>query len=309
VQRFALLVFAVVCGCALLAATPAPSILGTPVLIVYPFSVNGGDVSREAGSRLAVTIASRIADLGGVGVRPAPAGIDRQQYLDSAHHEGADYYITGFVTPLGDGVSVVEQLVSTQTGIVVYSNTAQLRTYADAASQGDVLRDALLRHQTRNLGAYAAPPPPLNTPTPQPTSGAAQANLSRLFGRKQRTAATPTPAASAALAIATAAASPAAAFAPSAVPTAKTVAALPPGLDYGVLAIGGTAADELRAFTGAAIRNDIIASHRRATQLAGTPQTKRRPSPRSNCWPTTARATSCTARPLPTMRAAIGRRR
>jgi TolB-like protein len=273
VQRFVVLGLAFLCGCALLAAAPAPSILGTPIVIVYPFTVNGGDVSKEAGSRLAVTIATQIANLGGVDVRPAPAGTERQNYLDAAHHEGADYYIAGYVTPLGDGVSVVEQLVSTTTGIVVYSNTAQVRTYADAAGQGDVLRDAVLRHQTRNLGAYAAPPPPDNTPAPTATAGTgAQANLGRLFGHKQRTSSAASPAPSSTpTAVALAAPSPAAAPLPSA--TAQAVAAVAHGPDFGVLSIGGTAAGELRSFTGAAIRNDIIASHRRAMQLDGTPQT------------------------------------
>jgi TolB-like protein len=273
VRRFLL---AVLAAFTLLAATPAPSILGTPVLIVYPFSANGGDISKEAGSRLAVAIATRIANLGGVDVKPAAPGVDRQDYLESAHHDGADYYIAGYVTPLGDGVSLVEQLVSTQTGIVVYSNTAQVRTFEEAGSQGDVLRDALLRHQTRNLGAYAAPPPPADTPTPTPAPGsAAQANLGRLFGRKQQRAAAASPSASpnpspAAAAIARAAATPAAATPapPAASPT--QVAAVPRGSDYSVLAIGGPAEGDQRSFTGAAIRNDMIANHRRVADAGAT---------------------------------------
>lgn len=260
--------FAVLLAFTLLAAAPATSILAAPNLVVYPFSANGSDVSKEAGSRLAITIATQIANLGGVNVRPATPGVDRQNYLDAARSAGADYYIAGYVTPLGDGVSVVEQLVSTQTGIVVYSNTAQVRTYGDAAGQGDVLREALLRHQTRNLGAYAAAPPPATTPAPAPAPGtAAQANLGRLFGRKQHNATSPTPAAKAT-------ASPLASSAPAvaratALPAPTPVTSGSPGRGggYGVLAIGGSAADERRSFTGAAIRNDIIANHRR---VAGT---------------------------------------
>jgi len=165
----------------LLAAAPPASILATPVLIVYPFSANGSDVSKEAGSRLAITIATQIANLGGVTVKPATPGVERQNYLDAARSAGADYYIAGFATPLGDGVSVVEQLVSSQTGIIVFSNTAQVRTYGDAAGQGDVLREALLHHQMRNLGAYAAPPPSANTPTTAAAPGFASS--SRLSAR------------------------------------------------------------------------------------------------------------------------------
>ncbi len=258
----------ILCAVALLAAGPGASILGTPVLIVYPFSA-GGDVSKEAGSRLAVTIATQIANLGGVDVKPAPAGVERPNYLDEAHRQGADYYIAGYITPLGDGVSLVEQLVSTQTGIVVYSNTAQVRTYADAAGQGDVLREALLRHQSRNLGAYAAPPPPAASATPVPAaSGAGQANIGRLFSRKNRGAASaePSPAASPpAEPPVTAAASPAPALPAAASPAPALPAAVATarhGDDFGVLAIGGPAETERRSFTGAAIRNDMIANHR-----------------------------------------------
>jgi hypothetical protein len=196
----------------------------------------------------------------------------------------------------------------------VYSNTAQVRTFADAVGQGDVLRDALLRHQSRNLGAYAAPPPPANTPSPTPAPGsAAQANLGRLFGHKQKRGAAPanspspsatttlpptvartngTPAPSSTLAppapvahtvpaahpTSAAASSPAAVAAtPSPVAVAAaaspaTVAAVQRGSGYGILAIGGPAEDDRRSFTGAALRNDMIANHRRVANTAGTPQ-------------------------------------
>lgn len=283
-------VFAVLFAFMLTAASPGPSILGTPVLIVYSFSVNGGDITREAGSRLAVAIATQIANLGGVDVKPAPAGVDRPNFLEAARGVGADYYVAGYVTPLGDGVSLVEQLVSTQTGIVVYSNSAQVRTFADATGQGDILHDALLRHQSRNLGGYAAPPPSTAaTPTPAPGS-AAQANIGKLFGHRQKrgaAAATPAPS-SAPAAAARATGKPAAppspvaalAAAPSrpspsppsasfaAPPAPAVVAAAPRGSAFAILPIGGSAEDERRSFTGAAIRNDVIANHRRVT-LAG----------------------------------------
>jgi hypothetical protein len=283
VRRSVVALFAVLFAFPLLAAAPATSVLATPNLIVYPFSANGSDVSREAGSRLAITIATQIANLGGVNVKPATPGVERHNYLDAARSAGADYYIAGYVTPLGDGVSVVEQLVSTLTGIVVYSNTAQVRTYGDAAGQGDVLREALLRHQTRNLGAYAARPPPANAPTAAPAPGtAAQANLGRLFGRKQQHGAAPAARATAAPSAARATAAPSASPAATPAPVARrTAAPAPPaspaaiasqmrGLGYGVLAIGGSAADERRSFTGAAIRNDIIANHRRVADTGGT---------------------------------------
>lgn len=266
-RRRVVALFAVFMAFTLLAAAPPASVLATPVLVVYPFSANGSEVSKEAGSRLAITIATQIANLGGITVKPATPGVERQNYLDAARSAGADYYIAGFATPLGDGVSVVEQLVSSQTGIIVFSNTAQVRTYGDAAGQGDVLREALLHHQMRNLGAYAAPPP-ANTSTPAAAPGSgAQADLGRLFGRKQQRGAGPAPSAGAppqprpSVAVA------------RATPAPANAAAAGDGSGFGVLAIGGTAADERRSFTGAAIRNDLIASHRHVAGTGGTLET------------------------------------
>jgi len=55
----------------------------------------------------------------------------------AARRLAADYYVAGFISPLGEGVSVVEQVVGTGSGIVLFSSSAQLSTYADAAGQGD----------------------------------------------------------------------------------------------------------------------------------------------------------------------------
>jgi TolB-like protein len=300
VLRLCVALFAILAALPLVAAGPATFILGTPTLLVYPFAANGSEVSKEAGSRLAITIATQIANLGGIDVKPAPPGVDRHDYLEAAHHEGVDYYIAGYVTPLGDGVSVVEQLVSTQTGIVVYSNTAQVRTYADAAGQGDVLRDALLRHQSRNLGAYAAPPPPVGTPSPTPAPGsAAAANLGRLFGRRQKQSeappASPRPAAGT-LATTVAAVSTAAPAArkhhsrvaasappPNMLATPAPIAPKSPAAlvalaapersqGFGMLGIGGSAQSDRRTFAVAAIRNVMIANHQRVTDAAGANQ-------------------------------------
>jgi TolB-like protein len=196
VRRFLALLFTFVLAAPLLGA--APSILGIPVLMVYPFTVSSTtELDADAGSRLAVVIATQISNLGGVTVKPAPPGAQRKDYLAIARSFSANYYIAGLMTPLGDGVSVVEQLVSTESGIVVYSNTAQIKTFNDVSGQGDILRAALLRHQSRNLGAYIAPPPPAVAATPQPqASEASQANLSKLFGRKKpaaKTAPSPKP--------------------------------------------------------------------------------------------------------------------
>ncbi|MGB8265977.1 MAG: hypothetical protein WCE44_06625, partial [Candidatus Velthaea sp.] len=179
------LMLALIAAVPLLGATPAPIFLPPPVVVVYPFVQNGSDVDKESGARLAVIIATGIAGNARVSVKPAVPGTARKDYLTAARSVGADYYVSGFITPLGQQVTVVEQVVSTINGIVVASNTAQLTTYADAAGQGANLADAILRHHNRNLDAFQAPPPPPPaSPTPA-ASSAPQADIGRLFGRRR----------------------------------------------------------------------------------------------------------------------------
>ena len=165
----------------------AVPLLPPPVLLVYSFTVNG-DARKESGARLAVLIGSQIAQLGGVTVKPGAPGTQRVDFLTAARNANADYYLSGYVTPIGDEVTVVEQLVSAQTGIIAYSNTAQIKTYAEAAGQGDILRTALLRHQGRNIAAYEqfATPSPA-TPAPASINDGSKANLGNLFRKKKTT--------------------------------------------------------------------------------------------------------------------------
>jgi hypothetical protein len=176
----------------------ATALLPDPVVVVYPLGLTGG-VDKEAASRLAVLFATAIAEGNQVIVKPAPPGTERKDYRTTAASLKADYYVTGYVTPIGDEVSVVEQVVSVENGIVVFSNTAQVRTYNDVNGQGEILRIAILRHAARNLGAIVAP---VARATPEPTAapsggtGATLANLGGLLGRRKRQA-TPSPSPSA----------------------------------------------------------------------------------------------------------------
>ena len=220
-RRILVVLLVALCGLPLVAA--APSVLtAKPSVIVFPFTANGSSIDREASSRLATIIATQMANTGTVAVIAPPPGTERKDFLSVARRENADYYIAGFISSLGTGVSVVEQVVSTTSGIVVFSNTAQLQTYADAAGQGDDLALFVSRHANRGLAAIGTPPPAVS-PTPAPTAEA-QANLGKLFGRRKKTApaAQPSPKATP---VRTAAPAPI-----SVTPTPRTIANVPPPL-------------------------------------------------------------------------------
>ncbi|GAC1418577.1 MAG: hypothetical protein NVSMB5_10090 [Candidatus Velthaea sp.] len=259
-RRFFAIIFAIALGLPLVAAGPSTTILPAPVLIVFPLTVNGSDMQKESGSRIAVIIAQSIATLGGVVVKPSPAGTERKDYLEVTRAQSAEYYLSGYITPLGDGASVVEQLVSAQSGIVVYSGTAQIKTYNDAQGQGDLIRAALLRHQARNIGAYEAPPAPAASPQPTAasTEGGAQANIGKLFGRKK-----PAPRAATTSAPSAAPAPPVARVTAQPVSVAKNTVEM-----YGVLPIGGSAEQDRREYARTIVESSLVANKARSAIFA-----------------------------------------
>ncbi|GAC1523059.1 MAG: hypothetical protein NVS2B8_05050 [Vulcanimicrobiaceae bacterium] len=170
-----------------------------PVVVVYPIATTGGSVP-EAGVTIAALLATKIASLGGVTVKAATPATDRATYLDSANALGAGYYVAGYLTPLGADSSLVTQVVSTASGSVVFSSTANVHTFADAAAQAEVLRAAILRHAGRNLERIEPPSPVANsTATPFATDGSVNVS-SVLHKRNRRAASTASPAATVALA-------------------------------------------------------------------------------------------------------------
>ncbi|HTD38216.1 MAG TPA: hypothetical protein VK669_11925 [Candidatus Limnocylindrales bacterium] len=176
-----------------LVAGAQSSLLIKPSVIVYPFTATGSSVDREASSRLATLIATRMAESGRVIVVPPPPGTERKDFLSVARAQRADYYVSGFISPLGTGVSLVEQVVSTTSGIVVFSQSAQINTYAEGAGQGDDLAQFVAAHANRALAGIGTPPPQ-SSPTPA-ASGGPQANLTSILSRRKKSTPTPRPAA------------------------------------------------------------------------------------------------------------------
>jgi hypothetical protein len=202
----------------LLAAAPAFTIV--PTVIVYPLEASSSSLNREDSARIASTLATQIALGGAVKVVPPRAGVERVNYLADARSVGANYYVTGFVTPLGNGASVVEQVVSTISGTLVFSVTNYITSLDDIANQGDQLRAGILERGNRALQAFQAPPPPDQTPAPEPSNGT-QTSINKIFGHKKG---------------------------------AATVAEMPPkDATIGILTIGGSADSDSRTAAAKAI--------------------------------------------------------
>jgi hypothetical protein len=231
-----------------LATSPAP------VVVVYPLTASGNG-EAEAGSNIAILYSTKLIQLGGIDVKPYTPGTARADYLSAAQNLGADYYVSGFVTALGGTeVSIVTQLVSTASGSVVYSATTLATTYADAATEADVLHDVILAHASRGYALEA--PQPSASPTPLGKGGIDVGKVLR-----HRSRATPLPSASPASAsLASSGTLPA-----SAAPPRPAAAASPPPGDAALLLnVAGDSDDSARASTlaalGAAFRRAGVSS-------------------------------------------------
>ena len=158
-----------------------------PVVVVYPFTVSG-TMDPEAGGNIAVLLSTRLASLGGITVKPYTPGTERHDFLIAAQRQNADYYVTGFVTPLGSEASLVTQVVSIYAGTVVWSNTTTLRTYADALAQSDGLRAAIVSHARPGRRQPRSPRramrPASTSPAPSAASTATQPRRRRRAPRR-----------------------------------------------------------------------------------------------------------------------------
>jgi hypothetical protein len=175
----ALLVSAVALAAATAPPTPAPKVSPTPVaapsigqsttVLIYPFDVQTG-VDAKIGFAIASILAQEMAAAGGLNVLPVPVGVKRADFLDTARTQHADFYISGYVTPVGDTAAVVEQVVSVDSGVILFSQTAQVQSVADVASQSLLARAQILAfvgRGTQNIQTQST-----NTPAPTSTNGA-----------------------------------------------------------------------------------------------------------------------------------------
>jgi len=135
---------------------------GAPLVVVYPMIALRG-VPDRVGSDIASVVAAELRETGTIAVKDAPADTAPADYAQTARSLGADFYVTGFVAPVGSQLSFVEQLVNTRAGSIVWSNTSQISTASDSRSQAEL------------LGAVVAS---LSARAPAPSQNAAPVNAS-----------------------------------------------------------------------------------------------------------------------------------
>lgn len=153
--------------------TPAPlppSVDRQPVVLVYPFDVQTG-ADPKLGNAVAQIFGQEMAAAGGITVLAIPQGITRANFLSNARSEGAEFYISGYVTQVGEIASVVEQVVSVDSGVILFSQTAQVNTVADVASVSLQARTEILTFLGRTT--QGVQPQSDNAPAPTSTNGAA----------------------------------------------------------------------------------------------------------------------------------------
>src|SRR6202042_3511050 len=108
---------------------------GQPAVVM----VSRSGVQDASGARIGMAIAQILAQemlaAGGVNVPAVPQIVKRADFLENARAARADFYISGYVTPVAGGAEVGEQVVSVESGVILFSQTAQVTSVADVASQ------------------------------------------------------------------------------------------------------------------------------------------------------------------------------
>lgn len=181
---------------------PRPSITATPVastvpsVLIYPFDTPK-DLDQKSGEGIANIFAQIFANSGGVKVLPVGKGVTRENFQKNALAQHADYYIAGYIQPIGQSAAVVAQLVSVDSGTSAFSQTTQINSVQDIASEALTFHSVLQTIDARNHPELQTESK--STPEPQSTNGASvklggiEGAVSSLFKGRSKGAAAPTP--------------------------------------------------------------------------------------------------------------------
>jgi TolB-like protein len=154
-------------------AAPTPPAI-EPTVVVYPYDVGSG-MPKDAGKQIQQILMQQLSHAGGVIVITPSVGVQRKDYLVSARNAHAAYYVSGFLTQVGDSAAMTTQLVATRSGIMLRSTTVQIQTAEDAAAQALFARDIMFADSGISQGQIATAPE--DTPAPSSTDNGASVKI------------------------------------------------------------------------------------------------------------------------------------
>jgi TolB-like protein len=158
--------------------SPAPSGTGAgPTVLVYPFTTPS-DLDARYGTAVAQIYDEVFAQSGGLTVLNSPEGVKREDYAKVAKVQHADYYISGYIEPIGTGAAIVMQIVDVSSDIAVYAQTTQVQGVPDVGSQALYARNVILQASGIESTQITTTK---ETPTPSSTSGAS-VSLTNVLG-------------------------------------------------------------------------------------------------------------------------------
>jgi hypothetical protein len=149
--------------------SPGPVATGAgPTVLVFPFTTPS-DLDQRYGTAVAQIYDEVFNQSGGFTVLKSPDNIKREDYAKVAKVQHADYYISGYIEPIGTGAAIVMQIVDVSTDIAVYAQTTQVQGVPDVGSQALTARAVILQVSGIGTDQIATTK---ETPTPSSTSGA-----------------------------------------------------------------------------------------------------------------------------------------
>ncbi|MDQ2864692.1 MAG: hypothetical protein M3R51_00555 [Candidatus Eremiobacteraeota bacterium] len=178
------------------AITATPISSGTPSVLIYPFDTPK-DLNPKSGEGIASIFAQIFTDSGDVRVLPLGKGVPRANFQKYAIAQHADYYIAGYIQPIGTSAAVVAQLVTVDTGTSAFAQTTEINSVQDVASEALTFHSVLQSLDARNHPELQAQSKA--TPEPQSTNGASvklgglSGAVSSLFKGRTKNGTLPTP--------------------------------------------------------------------------------------------------------------------
>lgn len=157
--------------------TSTPFVSNAPAVLVYPFEVPS-DVDPKTGQAIAQIYQQVFVQSGGLTVLSEATPIKREDYAKYARTLHADYYVSGYVQPIGTAASIVANIVDANNEVAVYSVTTHIESVPEVASQAVAMRGIILQ-------AAGIDRPKISeakaTPAPTSTEGAS-VNVSNVLG-------------------------------------------------------------------------------------------------------------------------------